>query len=68
MSLNKTRKRLIRKLEDRERKLLSISESLRMFEESFLETHRASIERFVNAGSPFRGGRVFDGVSWRAEE
>lgn len=65
MSLNKTRKRLIRKLEDREHKLLSISESLRMFEERLLETRRANLERLLVAGSPFRGGKVFDGVSWR---
>lgn len=65
MSLNKTRKRLIRKLEDRERKLLSISEFLRMFEETLLETRRANLERLLIAGSPFRGGKVFDGASWR---
>ena len=65
MSLNKTRKRLIRKLEDRERKLLSISEFLRMFEEKLLETRRANFKRLLVAGSPFRGGEVFDGASWR---
>ena len=62
MSLNKTRKRLIRKLEDREHKLLSISESLRMFEEIILETRRANLGRLLVAGSPFRGGKVFDGT------
>lgn len=61
MSLNKTRKRLIRKLEDRERKLLSISEFLRMFEERLLETRRANLRRLLVAGSPFRGGKVLDG-------
>lgn len=65
MSLNKTRKRLIRKLEDRERKLLSISEFLRMFEEKLLETRRANFKRLLVAVSPFRGGKVFDGASWR---
>lgn len=61
MSLNKTRKRLIRKLEDRERKLLSISEFLRMFKERLLETRRANLRRLLVAGSPFRGGKVLDG-------
>lgn len=65
MSLNKTRKQLIRKLEDRERKLLSISEFLQMFKEILLETRRANLERLLVAGSPFRGGKVFDGASWR---
>ena len=65
MSLNKTRKRLIRKLEDRERKLLNISEFLRMFEERLLETRRANLKRLLIAGSPFRGGKVFGGASWR---
>lgn len=65
MSLNKTRKRLIGKLKDQEHKLLSISELLRMFEERLLETRRANLERLLIAGSPFRGGKVFDGASWR---
>ena len=65
MSLNKARKRLIRKLEDRERKLLSISEFLRMFEEKLLETRKANLRRLLVAGSPFRGGKVWDGASWR---
>ncbi len=65
MSLNKTRKRLIRKLGDREQKLLSISEFLQMFEETLLETRRANLERLLVAGPPFRGGKVFDGASWR---
>ena len=65
MSLNKTRKRLIGKLENRERKLLNISEFLRMFEERLLETRRANLERLLVAGSPFRGGKIFDGASWR---
>lgn len=65
MSLNKTRKRLIRKFEDRERKLLSISEFLRMFEETLLETRRANLERLLVAGSPFRGGKVWSDSSWR---
>lgn len=65
MSLNKTRKRLIRKLENRERKLLSISEFLQMFEETLLETRRANLERLLIAGSPFRGGKVWGGASWR---
>lgn len=62
MSLNKTRKRLIRKLEDRERKLLSISEFLRFFEKRLLETRRANLERLLVAGSPFRGGKVSTGL------
>lgn len=41
MSLNKTRKRLIRKLEDREHKLLSISEFLRMFEEIIFRNQKS---------------------------
>ena len=57
MSLNKTRKRLIGKLEDRERKLLSISEFLRMFEERLLETRKVNLKRLLVAGSPFRGGK-----------
>lgn len=61
MSLNKTRKRLIRKLEDREHKLLSISEFLRMLKERLLETRRANLRRLLVAGSPFRGGKVLDG-------
>jgi len=36
-----------------------------MFEERLLETRRANLERLLVAGSPFRGGKVFDGVSWR---
>lgn len=65
MSLNKTRKRLIGKLENRERKLLNISEFLRMFEERLLETRRANLERLLVAGSPFRGGKVWSDSSWR---
>lgn len=65
MSLNKTRKRLIGKLEDRERKLLSISEFLQMFEEILLETRKANFKRLLVAGSPFRGGKVLSGTSWR---
>lgn len=65
MSLNKARKRLIRKLENRERKLLSISEFFANVEERLLETRRANLERLLVAGSPFRGGKVFDGASWR---
>ena len=65
MSLNKTRKRLIRKLENQERKLQSISEFLQMFEEILLKTQRANLKRLLVAGSPFRGGKVFDGASWR---
>ena len=65
MSLNKTRKRLIGKLENRERKLLNISEFLRMFEERLLETRRANLERLLVAGSPFRGGKVWGDSSWR---
>ena len=65
MSLNKTRKRLIGKLENRERKLLNISEFLRMFEEIILETRRANLERLLVAGSPFRGGKVWSDSSWR---
>ena len=39
-----------------------------MIEEQLLETRKANIERFVNGGSPFRGGRTFDGVGWRVKE
>lgn len=67
MSLNKARKRLIRKLEDWERKLLSISEFLRMFEERLLETRRANLERLLVAGSPFRGGKVLTVLHGGAE-
>lgn len=65
MSLDKTRKRLIRKLEDREHKLLSISEFLQMFEETLLETRRANLERLLVAGPPFRGEKVWGDSSWR---
>lgn len=67
MSLNKTRKRLIGKLEDRERKLLSISEFLRMFEETLLETRKANLKRLLVAGSPFRGGKVLPVLHGGAE-
>lgn len=67
MSLNKTRKRLIGKLEDRERKLLSISEFLRMFEERLLETRKANLKRLLVGGSPFRGGKVLPVLHGGAE-
>ena len=67
MSLNKTRKRLIGKLEDRERKLLSISEFLRFFEERLLETRRANLKRLLVGGSPFRGGKVLPVLHGGAE-
>lgn len=65
MSLNKTRKRLIKKLKKQDDKRLFKTRAWKTFNELFMETRRASLERFVNAGSPFRGGKVFDGVSWR---
>ena len=65
MSLNKTRKRLIKKLKKQDDKQSFSQKTWKMIGEQLTETHRASIERFVNAGSPFRGGRVFDGVTWR---
>lgn len=65
MSLNKTRKRLVRRLKRQETKRLIMDRNWELFKERFLETRRASLERLMNAGSPFRGGRVFDGVSWR---
>lgn len=65
MSLNKTRKRLVERLKKKDDKRLFKTRAWKMFKERFLETRRASLERFMNAGSPFRGGRVFDGVSWR---
>jgi hypothetical protein len=65
MSLNKTRKRLIKKLKKQDDKQSFYQKTWKMIEEQLTETHRANIERFVNAGSPFRGGRVFDGVTWR---
>lgn len=68
MSLNKTRKRLVRKLKRQETKRLIMDRNWGLFKERFLETRRANIERFVNAGSPFRVGRVFDGASWRTEQ
>ena len=67
MPLNKKRKRLVRRLKRQETKRLIMDRNWQIFEERFLETHRANIERFMNAGSPFRGGRVFDGVTWRED-
>lgn len=64
MSLNKTRKRLIKKQYEKQSFL---SKTWKMIEEQLSETHRANIERFVNAGSPFRCGKVFDGVNWRVK-
>lgn len=66
MSLNKTRKRLVKRLKRQETKRLIMDRNWQRFRERILETHRVNIERFVNAGSPFRGGKVFDGVNWRA--
>lgn len=68
MSLNKARKRLMKKLKKQDDKRLFISRTWRMIEEQLTETRRANIERFVNAGSPFRCGRVFDGVGWRVRK
>lgn len=65
MSLNKTRKRLVRRLKRQETKHLIMNRSWQTFMDLFSETRGANLERLVNAGSPFRGGRVFDGVSWR---
>lgn len=65
MSLNKTRKRLVRRLKRQETKRLIMNRSWQTFKDLFSETRRVNLERFVNAGSPFRGGRVFDGESWR---
>ena len=65
MSLNKTRKRLIKKLKKQDDKQSFYQKTRKIIEEQLTETHRANIERFVNAGSPFRGGRDFDGVTWR---
>lgn len=65
MSLNKTRKRLIKKLKKQDDKRLFKTRAWKTFKELFMETRRANLERLVNAGSPFRGGKVFDGVGWR---
>ena len=67
MSLNKKRKRLVKKLKKQDDKRLSKIRAWKLFEEIFLEIRRANLERLMNAGSPFRGGRAFDGVSWRTE-
>lgn len=67
MSLNKKRKRLVKKLKKQDDKRLSKIRAWELFKEIFLEIRRANLERLMNAGSPFRGGRVFDGVSWRTE-
>lgn len=65
MSLNKTRKRLGEKLKKQDDKRLSKIRAWELFKEIFLETRRANLERLLNVGSPFRGGKVFDGASWR---
>lgn len=65
MSLNKTRKRLVEKLKKQDDKRLSKTRAWELFKEQFLETRRANLKRLLVAGSPFRGGKVFDGVSWR---
>lgn len=68
MSLNKTRKRLVERLKKQDDKRLFRTRAWEMFKERFLETRRANLERLVNAGSPFRGGRVLDVFSWRGRE
>lgn len=68
MSLNKTRKRLIKKLKRQDDKRLFKTRAWELFKDTFLETRRANLERLVNVGSPFRGGRVLDGFSWRGRE
>lgn len=68
MSLNKTRKRLVERLKKQDDKRFFKTRAWEMFKERFLETRRANLERLVNAGSPFRGGRVLDGFSWRGRE
>lgn len=65
MSLNKTRKRLVEKLKKQDDKRLFKTRAWELFKERFLETRRANLERLLVAGSPFRGGKVFDGASWR---
>lgn len=65
MSLNKTRKRLVEKLKKQDDKRLSKIRAWELFKECFLETRRANLKRLLVAGSPFRGGKVFDGASWR---
>ena len=65
MSLNKTRKRLVEKLKKQDDKRLSKTRAWELFKEVFLETRRANLECLLVAGSPFRGGKVFDGASWR---
>ena len=65
MSLNKTRKRLVRRLKRQGIRRLIMDRNWQTFKERFSETRRANLERLMFGGSPFRGGRVFDGVSWR---
>lgn len=68
MSLNKTRKRLIENLKRQADKRFIMDRNWELFKERFLETRRANLERLVDVGSPFRGGRVLDGFSWRGRE
>lgn len=65
MSLNKTRKRLIENLKRQADKRFIMARNWELFKERFLETRRANLERLVNAGSPFRGGRVFRDGWWQ---
>lgn len=67
MSLIKARKRLVEKLKKQDDKRLSKIRAWELFQKVFLETSRVNLERLMNAGSPFRGGRDSDGVSWRIE-
>ena len=67
MSLNKTRKRLVEKLKKQDDKRLSKTRAWELFKEVFLETRRANLERLLVAGSTFRGGKVFEGASWRRD-
>lgn len=58
MSLNKTRKRLVRRLKRQETKRLIKKRNWELFKDIFLETREANLKRLLVAGSPFRGGEV----------
>ena len=66
MSLNKTRKREIERLKRQDYKRLDLTPFLQIQNEVFSDH-----EGIVNEVSPFppfpsfRGGKVYDGVSWR---
>ena len=65
MPLNKTRKRLVRRLKRQETKRLIKKRNWELFKDIFLETREANFQRLLVAGSPFRGGKVLSWASWR---